>query len=139
MPEIEQRPGVGVDGRGGPVIDPTKNVLDLVQALKEMLAELRASDNKYQDGMRDAETRRVDQLAALRVHYETIIEGMRTNSLKLLAEQLKEHKAEAGSRTSLLEQFRWESGGKFSGANTLWALLVGVVGVVIALAIYLKP
>jgi hypothetical protein len=39
-------PGVGVDSHGGPLFDPTKNVGDLVEAA-----------GKYQDGMRDAESR----------------------------------------------------------------------------------
>ena len=98
-----------------------------------MLAELRTADNKYQNDMREAETRRINELAALRVYYEAIIEQMRAESLKLLAEQLKENKAESGSRTGLLEQFRWESGGKFSGANALWGYLIGAAALIYAL------
>jgi len=42
VPEL--RPGVGVDSRGGSVVDPTKNVGDLVQSLKDTLKEFRTSD-----------------------------------------------------------------------------------------------
>lgn len=120
------------------VIDPTKNVLDLVEAERKHRDSLREADTKFQDAMREAETRRIDQLAAQRVYYENIIKGMEANSLKLLAEQVKEHKAEASGRTSLLEQFRWETGAKFSGANSLWVFLIGAVGLAVALAMYLK-
>lgn len=41
--EEEGRSGIGVDAMGDAVVDPTKNVLDLVRA-----------ESKYQDGMRDA-------------------------------------------------------------------------------------
>lgn len=44
-----QQPGIGVDAAGGGVIDPTKNVEDLVRALEIALAEFRKSDIKYVD------------------------------------------------------------------------------------------
>jgi hypothetical protein len=103
-------------------IDPTTNVLDLVRA-----------ESKYQDAMRDAEATRINDLAALRVYYDGIIEAMRSDSLKLLAEQLKENKAESGGRTALLEQFRWESGGKSQGAGAIWGYVFGTLGLLIAL------
>jgi hypothetical protein len=117
-----------------PVIDPTKNVLDLVAAQEKLRDALRAADLRYDEAMRDAETRRIDGLAALRVYYDAIIEAMRSDSLKLLAEQLKENKAESGSRMGLLEQFRWESGGKGIGVNAAagWVLSIVLAGVLIA-------
>jgi hypothetical protein len=45
----ERRPGIGVDAAGGQVIDPTKNVEDLVKAGEARQAELRASDQRYLD------------------------------------------------------------------------------------------
>jgi hypothetical protein len=47
--ESNTRPGIGVDSRGGGVIDPTKNVEDLVKALKETLESFRTSDQRYVD------------------------------------------------------------------------------------------
>lgn len=106
-----------------PMIDPTQNVLDLVKA-----------ESKYQDAMRQAETRRIDDLASMRVHYEGIIEVMRTNSLKLLADQLKENKADSSERMSKMEQFRWESGGSSRSFKEGWGYLVGLIGIGAALA-----
>jgi hypothetical protein len=80
--------GAGVDIYGGPVVDPTKNVLDLVKA-----------ESKYQDAMRDAESRlaatvssaeqrRIDDLAALRLIYDQrIAEDLRVN-VKTTSDQL---------------------------------------------------
>ena len=78
----EGRPGIAVDARGGAVIDPTKNVLDLVRAgmdnqdaqrdaLKELLVEkveglkaivtlLSESQERFQNGQRESETKRIE-------------------------------------------------------------------------------
>src|ERR1700686_5051422 len=45
----ERQPGIAVDSQGGKVIDPTKNVEDLVKALEIALSEFRKSDIKYVD------------------------------------------------------------------------------------------
>lgn len=52
-------PGPGVDAAGRPVIDPTQNVLDLVQAAIQR-----------QDDLREAADRHVREIAALRSDYE---------------------------------------------------------------------
>jgi hypothetical protein len=123
----EAEAGKGVDSYGRPVIDPTKNVLDLVMA-----------ESKYQDSMRDAETRRINDLAALRVHYDTIIEHMRSTNLNststLLATQLREVKTDLSDRTSKLEQFRWETGGRGTGRADVFGYIAsaGMFGAAIA-------
>ena len=55
QPEL---PGLGVDYQGNPVVDPTKNVLDLV-----------AAAIKRQDDLREAESRHVREIAGLRAEY----------------------------------------------------------------------
>jgi hypothetical protein len=55
MPEA----GLGVDARGDPVIDPTANVLQLVEAAITR-----------QDDLRKAESRRLEDLLALRAFYD---------------------------------------------------------------------
>jgi hypothetical protein len=106
-----QRPGVGVDSSGGQVIDPTKNVEDLVKALRETLQEFRTGDQRYLDAqfgwsekvqnfaleaevrLRDqlrmadeklaqAETRRIDQLALTSERFETTIRNMLAESVR---------------------------------------------------------
>ena len=139
--------GVGVDKFGGSVIDPTANVRELVNAEASYRDSLRDSDIRYQDAMRDAqekyqngirvgseklrefesklqnwmrdaESKRIDQLAGLRQVYETRIAEMLAVSVKstsdLVSTQLVQIQATFNDRVSKLEQFRWESGGKSS-------------------------
>jgi len=135
------KPGEGVDSQGLPVIDPTKNVEDLVKALDATLDKLRTADNKYQDAMREAETRRIDQLAALRVQYDEIIEGMRSTALKdtsmLLATQLRDVKVELADRMSKMEQFRWETGGRGMGQAQIISWVIAGAAVAFAVAVYM--
>lgn len=109
--------GAGIDIFGGPVIDPTKNVLDLVKAESKYQDAMRGASEKFQDAIRDAEnrrlqaeskrledlsrvenfklaslaaaeTRRVDGLEEQRVRYEArIAEDLRVN-VKTTSDQL---------------------------------------------------
>jgi hypothetical protein len=132
--------GIGVDYQGAPVIDPTKNVLDLVDAESRFNAAARAADNRFHDAMRDAETRRVNDLEAQKVRYETQAAAVLTVQVKttseLISTQLDKVTTALGAQittlstsfgaqisalsTSLLdrigelERFRWEVGGKTS-------------------------
>lgn len=103
-----------------PAIDPTKNVLDLVQAAI-----------KRQDDLRDAETRRINELAAQKQTFDLeLAKVLRANqdaASTLLATQLKEVKNDLSDRTAKLEQFRWETGGKTSGTNLVAYIIVQVV------------
>jgi hypothetical protein len=47
--EPQPRPGVGVDSRGGAVIDPTENVIALVKAGEVTATMLRAADQRFLD------------------------------------------------------------------------------------------
>lgn len=99
----ESRPGVAIDSRGGAVVDPTKNVLDLVTAESKyqnkaredldakIQAQLQAQEEK--NGLRDghakelaaAESRRVNEQLALRALYEDqlrIAEAKRIDAIR---------------------------------------------------------
>jgi hypothetical protein len=71
-------PGAGVDASGNPVLDPTKNVLDLVEAAVIRLNDLREADKEHRKEMdelrtsfareiREAETARIDAIRAVDV------------------------------------------------------------------------
>jgi len=113
------------------VIDPTKNVLDLVAAQEKLLLKLRDVDIKHQIDMADAETRRIDQLRAQDARYSIIMETMRNEKIdstaKLLAAQLQEIKSDIQVELRSLNQFRWESGGRSSGTNLIAYIIVQVV------------
>ena len=55
--------GLGVDAAGGPVVDPTKNVLDLVQAAIKRQDDLRAKDREISD-LQHAHAEFLDRLRA---------------------------------------------------------------------------
>lgn len=59
-------PGPGVDARGVPVIDPTKNVLDLVEASIGRLDDLREASRSAAA----SEIAHVKEMAELRAHYD---------------------------------------------------------------------
>jgi hypothetical protein len=83
MAEYEQPPGAlspgpGIDRHGTPVIDPTKNVLDLVAAAIERQDDLRGLESRhlreladlragYDQRLREAETARIDAIRAVDV------------------------------------------------------------------------
>lgn len=57
--------GPGVDRHGNPVIDPTRNVLDLVAAANLRQDDLRKAEFKRQDDLREAESSHIRQIQAL--------------------------------------------------------------------------
>lgn len=120
------------------VIDPTKNVLDLVAAQEKFRDALRNADHKFLDSHLQrleeldlAETRRIDQLRAQDIRYGAVMETMRNDKIdstaKLLASQLQEIKRDIQSELRSLNQFRWETGGKTTGSGLIAYIIVQVV------------
>jgi hypothetical protein len=74
----ETKAGMGVDNKGNPVIDPTANVLQLVEAAVKRINDLheqelefnekiRQEDVKRQDDLREKDIKRLDDLRAVQV------------------------------------------------------------------------
>jgi hypothetical protein len=107
-------------------IDPTKNVLDVIEAAMQR-----------QDDLRDAETRRINELAAQKLMFDLeLAKVLRANqdaASTLLATQLKEVKNDLSDRTAKLEQFRWESGGKSQSTGSIWGYIMGSIGLLLTL------
>ncbi len=138
-----QRPGIGVDARGGAVIDPTYNVEALVRALKEELRELRVTDREYvkdrfstvekfmdfardaearqQTTQRQAETRRIDELAQTRQELQNVIKDMLAESVRttstLVSQQLLQIQGNAEARLTKLEAYQLTQAGRSSIAD----------------------
>src|ERR1700682_1986306 len=80
--------GVAVDAFGGQVIDPTKNVLDLVRAESKYQDAMREAKAELAKALAEAEQMRVNDLAALRLAYDQrIAEDLRVN-VKTTSDQL---------------------------------------------------
>ncbi len=104
--------------RGKPrAIDPTRNVLDLVTAAIQR-----------QDDLRDAETRRLNELRAQKASFEKIIADMQVKAIDststLVATQLLQIQNTFNERVRELERFRYESSGRGAGANAIWGYIV---------------
>lgn len=127
----------------GKPIDPTKNVLDLVKAeskyqdgmrdaLEKHHSAMLNSTNTFQNFAREAsekigilttsaETKRLDELADLRLTYEMRIADMLKTSVEststLVSNQLLQIQSTFNERVSQLEKFRYESTGKAGVAD----------------------
>jgi hypothetical protein len=73
----QQQPsiGLGVDASGGPVVDPTQNVLDLVAAAIQR-----------QDDLREVESRHVREIAQLRAEYQQELRELETQRIDAIRE-----------------------------------------------------
>lgn len=131
-------PGIGVDSSGSRTIDPTKNVLDLVNAEAQTRDKLRVGDKElvdtkidalkdmfkllsdhvtqFQNAMRDSETRRIDQLAQTRQEFQNTIRDMLAESVRttstLVSTQLVQIQATFDTRVSKLEAGAFTQAGK---------------------------
>lgn len=145
---------MAVDAAGGPVIDPTENVLALVDVEKQHAQELRESDKEsvdikigalkdqikllsesivqYQNGQRDAETRRIDQLAQTRQEFQNTIRDMLAESVRttstLVSTQLVQIQATFDTRVSKLEAAAFTQAGRSSVADPQIAASLAALG-----------
>jgi hypothetical protein len=82
-------PGIGVDAMGGAVIDPTKNVLDLVAGEVKRLNDLREADGKLTDAklahIKEVHEIRADCAKETRV-IDTTLANLRADHAKLIRE-----------------------------------------------------
>jgi len=100
--------GIGVDSLGGQVIDPTKNVEDLVKALEvtneklriadaRRLEDVRVADGKRIDDLREADRIRLNELATQKREYDKQIFDIQTVQVKttsdLISAQLSKETA----------------------------------------------
>lgn len=105
------QPGVGVDSRGGAVIDPTANVLSLVEAAVKRLDDLRTADTRRQDDLRkqaekhaaevlrltsafqeqlrEAEAKRIDAIRAVDVNAVAVASARASDQATVLAAQVQ--------------------------------------------------
>jgi hypothetical protein len=122
------------------VIDPTKNVLDLVRAESKYQDGMREAEAKYQDALREAEIRHGEAMARLKENYDNRIADMLSVQVKttsdLISTQLDKVTTALGAqittltaatqaqfqaltqtlndRIAQLERFRYEMGGRTS-------------------------
>lgn len=112
-------------------IDPTKNVLDTVSAAVQRQDDLRDAEARYQNAMREAESRRLEQRMADDRYYGERIAGMLAKSVEntsaLLSKQVEQTQAGLNVRVTELEKNRYESSGKSAGVQASWGVIIGAV------------
>ena len=74
-------PGAGVDSKGQPVLDPTKNVLDLVDAAMRRQDDLRIAEFKRQDDLRVKDAEHVRELLTVRAEFAAELRKLETDRL----------------------------------------------------------
>ena len=161
-------PGLGVDRFGGPTFDPSANVKQIfaevaknfasemehernhrdvvLKGLEQLQAAAIAANDRRQDDLRAAETRRVDSLQAMKKEYDVQIQNTQTVQLKTtsdlvstqldkttntLSAQMRESSATQlgllntlSDRIGKLEQNRWEGAGKSSITDPAYSNLL---------------
>lgn len=63
-------PGPAVDKEGRPVIDPTANVINILEAAVQRLDDVRTAELRRQDDLREAQAQRVEEIVRLRAEYD---------------------------------------------------------------------
>jgi len=63
--------GIGVDFRGDPVVDPTQNVISLVDSNAKAVAALREADNRYYDEV----VKNLKEMSNLRAQHQRELDG----------------------------------------------------------------
>lgn len=114
-----------------PPIDPTKNVLDLVNAE----SKFQNSSREYEAKIREVEMRRIKELSEQKEKYDAelakILRANQDDASKILSTQLKEIKTDLSDRMSKQERFQYETAGRSTGASDLWILLASIIGLLI--------
>jgi hypothetical protein len=91
--------GIGVDSAGSPVIDPTANVIALVEAESKRLDEARMAESKrvdeqmalradYDEKLRQAEAKRIDAIRAVDVNAVAVASQRAADQASVLANQV---------------------------------------------------
>lgn len=140
-----------VDSHSVDFFDPSKNVLDLVkaeskyqdamrdalkeqilagtQSVKDQVKLIADSATLFQDSQRNAETRRIDELAQTRQEFQNTIRDMLAESVRttstLVSTQLVQIQATFDTRVSKLEAFQFTQAGRSSVADPALADALG--------------
>lgn len=155
-PDATSNPGLAVDAGGNPVIDPTKNVLDLVDASERRTDDLMAAAEKlsavkhqhsrdlielnsqHSRELREAETKRLDAIRAVDTAAAKVLADQVASSASTLRE-LVATTAEAAARAAAgvynpladrvaqLERTSYEGSGKAAVADPAMARMAEAV------------
>ncbi len=150
MDDIDKRPtGLGVDSSGGPVIDPTANVIQLVINAVNRLDDLRKSDTKRLEDLQVSELRHISEIMKLRAEYQeklAVAESKRIDAIRavdvgavaiaserasrqadVLATQISQSTEQLIERVAALEKSSYVGSGKQAVADPMMVELLAEV------------
>jgi hypothetical protein len=81
MAKPNGEPGPGVDAQGRAVIDPTQNVLDLVDAAIKRLDDVADSAFRRQDDLREVEAQHIREILNIRAEYDRELREAESNRI----------------------------------------------------------
>lgn len=155
-PDSTSNPGLAVDAGGNPVIDPTKNVRDLVDASERRLDDLRESAERLSNvkhdhakelidmnasharELREAETKRLDAIRAVDTAAAAALASQVSTSASTLRDLVATTAAAAATaaagiynplaeRIASLERTSYEGSGKATVADPVMARMIAAV------------
>lgn len=132
------------------VFDPTKNVLQLVEAAVKRLDDLREADTKHvkelmqvradhANELREAESKRLNAIREVDVNAVAVATASANTQAAILAKQLTEMDAKVAARMALVEKAQYEAAGKIGGRRDTWAWIFGGIMALIALGSFILP
>jgi len=148
--------GKGVDQSGNPVVDPTENVISLVEAANlrqddlrraseelnaerfEHLKEMMRLHSRYESKLSIAESKRIDAIRTVDVQASAVqseraaqsadaLRTLVTTTASTLAEQQRQQSEEINKRLAAIEKLQYEGQGKSSLTDPLIANLVNEI------------
>lgn len=149
------RPGVGVDSKGGAVIDPTENVIALTKAEAKRQDDLREANNtflrsqvdwleklidvreKYSNLLAEKESARLDAIRQVDVLAVTTAADRALAATQTLATSTKATVDGINERVAAVEKASYEGAGKSGGIGASWSVIVTVVMTLLAIGSFL--
>jgi hypothetical protein len=143
-PSPSGRAGVPVDTFGGPTVDPTVNVLNLVEAAIQRQDDLRAASErytkelsdlreKYQEKLADAESKRVDANALAESRRIDALLAAGNNAVQLAAIEGKSTAAALAERVEASAKALAQGSGRDIGMSLGAKVVIGFVSFFVAL------
>jgi hypothetical protein len=137
--------GIPVDTFGGPTVDPTTNVLNLVEAANRRQDDLRAASEryakdlsdlreKYQEKLADAESKRVDANALAESRRIDALLAAGQNAVALAAIEGKNTASALAERVEASAKALAQGSGRETGVSLGVKAVIGFVSLFVALA-----
>ncbi len=137
-----RQPGAGVDASGNPVLDPTKNVLGLVEAANKRTDDLAAlreiiiieRDRRLED-LLNQKTTHIEEMAKLRESSQKELFSHNVAYRDQLYNGMLDTLHKVADRVGILEQVVAKAGATGEGKASVWGMIFGGASFVVSVII----